>query len=60
MNIEQDGKRKKKIKASIENVDKIRRKTLNKIGGEVDDQFVVEVGAFIEKYRSALIRLAKR
>ena len=59
MNIEQDSKRKKKIKASIEKVNKNHGRTLAKLGG-MDDKFINEVDAFIEKDRSALKRLEKK
>jgi hypothetical protein len=60
MNIEQESKRKKKIKASIKKVNKIHGKTLEKLGEGVDDKFITRVDAFIEKNRSALNRLAKK
>lgn len=59
MNIRQDSKRKKLI-ATIEKVNNVHGKTLDKLGGGVDDKFIVDVNAFIGTYRSALQRLAKK
>ncbi len=59
MNIRQDSKRKKLI-ATIEKVNNVHGKTLEKPGEGVGNKLTSEVNAFIERYRSALKRLAKK
>jgi hypothetical protein len=60
MNIEQDGRRKKQIKAAIEKVNRTHGKTLKKLGGGVTEKFISQVNAFIGRYRGALKRLARK
>lgn len=58
-NIKQDSKR-EKIIAAIEKINSIHGKTLEKLGDGVGNKFASEANAFIERYRSALKRLAKK
>ncbi len=60
MKTRKDKIRKKKIKAAIEKVNNVHEKTLEKPGDGVGNKFTSEVNAFIERYRSALRRLAKK
>jgi hypothetical protein len=57
--MKEDDKREKQIKAAIEKVSKDNGET-QKLGGDVNNTFIAAVDAFIEKYRGALKRLAKK
>lgn len=58
--IKQNNNRKTKVKAAMVKVNKNHGKTLKKLGEGVDDEFIAQVDAFIEQYRTALKRLAKK